>query len=56
MNEVYDELSTKVFRTGDSATSGIGQGTEAVEQRGHFEKFLAGLKEVGFLCYLVGAG
>lgn len=48
LNEVYEELSTKVFRTGDSATSGVGQGTEGVEQRGQFEKFLSGLKAVSY--------
>lgn len=49
LNEIYDELSTKVFRTGDSATSGIGQGLAgaAVQaDESNFAKFLQGLKDV----------
>lgn len=46
LNEIYDELSTKVFRTGDSATAGVGQiGREDPEARG-FADFLQGLKDV----------
>lgn len=55
LNEIYAELSTKVFRTGDSLTSGIGQvvrdsegeaGAEGGGQREErkFEDFLKGLK------------
>ena len=45
LNEIYDELSTKVFRTGDSATSGIGQvGLEIGKDERRFEDFLKGLK------------
>jgi zinc finger protein len=46
LNEIYDELSTKVFRTGDSSNSGIGQaGREDSNDRG-FADFLQGLKDV----------
>lgn len=46
LNEIYDELSTKVFRTGDSSTVGIGQvGREDTEEKG-FSSFLQGLKDV----------
>lgn len=46
MNEIYNELSTKVFRTGDSATSGIGQaGMEINSDERTFESFLQGLKK-----------
>lgn len=45
LNEIYNELSTKVFRTGDSATSGIGQlGMEINSDERTFESFLQGLK------------
>ncbi|BEI80020.1 hypothetical protein CcaverHIS002_0105490 [Cutaneotrichosporon cavernicola] len=49
LNEIYDELSTKVFRTGDSGTAGhaqgeIGQAIVAGDR--NFEKFLQGLKDV----------
>jgi zinc finger protein len=54
LNEIYSELSTKVFRTGDSLTSGIGQIAQDdsgnVEESGahkeerNFEEFLKGLK------------
>lgn len=49
LNEIYDELSTKVFRTGDSATAGVGQGIagEAIKAgERNFSQFLQGLKEV----------
>ncbi len=46
LNEIYNELSTKVFRTGDSATSGIGQkGTDQTKDERNFEDFLKGLKD-----------
>lgn len=46
LNEIYNELSTKVFRTGDSATAGIGQaGLEVNKDERNFEDFLGGLKE-----------
>jgi zinc finger protein len=46
LNEIYDELSTKVFRTGDSSNVGIGQiGREDKDERG-FADFLQGLKDV----------
>ncbi|ORX36680.1 ZPR1 zinc-finger domain-domain-containing protein [Kockovaella imperatae] len=47
LNEIYNELSTKVFRTGDSTTSGIGQqGMSAVgSDERKFEDFLKGLKD-----------
>lgn len=46
LNEIYNELSTKVFRTGDSATSGIGQlGMEINSDERTFESFLQGLKK-----------
>lgn len=45
LNEIYNELSTKVFRTGDSATVGIGQqGQEADGDDKKFGDFLTGLK------------
>lgn len=49
LNEIYDELSTKVFRTGDSATAGHGQGLlgeKIVAGERNFEEFLQGLKDV----------
>ncbi len=48
LNEIFTELSTKVFRTGDSTTSGIGQQDRPALAAGerHFEDFLKGLKEV----------
>lgn len=47
LNEIYDELSTKVFKTGDSATSGIGQeGQDHGKETRNFEAFLQGLKSV----------
>jgi zinc finger protein len=46
LNEIYTELSTKVFRTGDSATSGIGQSPAVAAEANKFEEFLKGLKEV----------
>lgn len=48
LNEIYTELSTKVFRTGDSATVGIGQQDRPPLASGerHFEDFLKGLKDV----------
>ncbi|NXD32408.1 ZPR1 protein, partial [Spelaeornis formosus] len=46
LNEIYNELSTKVFRTGDSATAGIGQiGMDQKKDERGFEHFLTGLKE-----------
>lgn len=41
LNQVYDELSTKVFHSGDSSNSVLD-----AEDRGTFEKFLGGLKDV----------
>jgi zinc finger protein len=49
LNEIYDELSTKVFRTGDSGTAGHAQGAigEAIVAGDrNFEQFLQGLKDV----------
>ena len=46
LNEIYNELSTKVFRTGDSATSGIGQADQGVgKEERKFEDFLKSLKD-----------
>ncbi|ODN82094.1 hypothetical protein, variant [Cryptococcus amylolentus CBS 6039] len=46
LNEIYTELSTKVFRTGDSLTSGLGQiSKEAGSEERNFEDFLKGLKD-----------
>ncbi|WWC70185.1 uncharacterized protein I206_104134 [Kwoniella pini CBS 10737] len=46
LNEIYTELSTKVFRTGDSLTSGIGQiNNEGQQGERKFETFLKGLKD-----------
>lgn len=46
LNEIYTELSTKVFRTGDSATSGLGQaGMDVNKDERKFEDFLQGLKD-----------
>lgn len=48
LNEIYNELSTKVFRTGDSTTSGAGQGGKgaaAGSEDRKFGDFLSGLKE-----------
>jgi zinc finger protein len=46
LNEIYTELSTKVFRTGDSATSGVGQaGIDVNSDERSFETFLQGLKK-----------
>ena len=46
MNEIYSELSTKVFRTGDSALVGLGQqGMEVNTDEKKFEDFLRGLKD-----------
>jgi len=46
LNEIYNELSTKVFRTGDSATSGVGQaGLDTNSDERTFESFLQGLKK-----------
>ncbi|WVW83923.1 hypothetical protein I302_105945 [Kwoniella bestiolae CBS 10118] len=46
LNEIYEELSTKVFRTGDSLTSGIGQiNNEGQKGERKFETFLRGLKD-----------
>jgi len=48
LNEIYNELSTKVFRTGDSATSGAGQGLAGAaigQDERKFEDFLSGLKD-----------
>ncbi|WWC89307.1 uncharacterized protein L201_004228 [Kwoniella dendrophila CBS 6074] len=46
LNEIYTELSTKVFRTGDSLTSGIGQiNNEGSKGERKFETFLSGLKD-----------
>jgi zinc finger protein len=46
LNEIYNELSTKVFRTGDSAHAGIGQqGLDVNKEERKFEDFLSGLKE-----------
>lgn len=45
LNEIFNELSTKVFRTGDAFTSGIGQqGLEQGKEERKFEDFLKGLK------------
>lgn len=46
LNEIYTELSTKVFRSGDSSTAGIGQADSNVgEDEVNFGNFLKGLKE-----------
>ncbi|GFZ43933.1 Zinc finger protein ZPR1 [Saitozyma sp. JCM 24511] len=46
LNEIYNELSTKVFRTGDSAHIGIGQqGHDLGKDERNFEDFLKGLKD-----------
>lgn len=46
LNEIYTELSTKVFRAGDSTTAGIGQtDSSAGEDEANFGDFLKGLKE-----------
>lgn len=46
LNEIYTELSTKVFRAGDSTTAGIGQADSNVgEDEAKFGDFLKGLKE-----------
>ncbi|KAK8864417.1 hypothetical protein IAR55_001665 [Kwoniella newhampshirensis] len=46
LNEIYTELSTKVFRTGDSLHSGIGQtNPETGKEEKTFEVFLKGLKD-----------
>jgi zinc finger protein len=47
LNEIYNELSTKVFRTGDSTTSGIGQANREDVGKGErrFEDFLKSLKD-----------
>ncbi|OCF36830.1 zinc finger protein [Kwoniella heveanensis BCC8398] len=46
LNEIYTELSTKVFRTGDSLHSGIGQiGQDGGKDERKFEDFLRGLKD-----------
>jgi zinc finger protein len=46
LNEIYNELSTKVFQTGDSATSGIGQvGIDNNSDERTFGSFLQGLKK-----------
>jgi len=46
LNEIYNELSTKVFRSGDSTTSGIGQvDAEIASDERKFETFLKGLKD-----------
>jgi len=49
LNEIYNELSTKVFRTGDSAHVGIGQqkqqNLEAAQDERNFGGFLQGLKD-----------
>ena len=46
LNEIYTELSTKVFRTGDSAHVGLGQADKDItaDER-TFQEFLSGLKE-----------
>ena len=41
LDQVYEELSEKVFATGDSSSQG--------EEGNTFEKFLGNLKAVGFL-------
>ncbi|KAK4685358.1 zinc finger protein, partial [Tremellales sp. Uapishka_1] len=48
LEEIYTELSTKVFRTGDSLTSGIGQQGAHTQSEDYkkFEDFLRGLKDV----------
>ena len=47
LNEIYDELSTKVFRTGDSSHAGIGQiGQDHTKDDRGFETFLQNLKDV----------
>ncbi|KAL1407014.1 nucleolar zinc-finger protein [Vanrija albida] len=47
LNEIYDELSTKVFKTGDSSTAGLGQaGQDHTKEERNFEHFLQGLKDV----------
>ncbi|ORY34028.1 ZPR1 zinc-finger domain-domain-containing protein [Naematelia encephala] len=46
LNEIYTDLSTKVFRTGDSATAGIGQqGLDIGKDEQTFETFLGNLKD-----------
>ncbi|WRT66386.1 uncharacterized protein IL334_003341 [Kwoniella shivajii] len=46
LNEIYTELSTKVFRTGDSLSSGIGQiNADGAKGERKFETFLKGLKD-----------
>lgn len=46
LNEIYTELSTKVFRSGDSSTAGIGQADSNIgEDEANFGNFLKGLKE-----------
>ena len=46
LNEIYNELSTKVFRTGDSSTVGIGQADQQLgKDERKFEDFLKGLKD-----------
>jgi zinc finger protein len=46
LNEIYSELSTKVFRTGDQFNSGEGQqGLDLGKDERNFETFLKGLKE-----------
>ncbi|WVQ80770.1 hypothetical protein IAT38_002875 [Cryptococcus sp. DSM 104549] len=45
LNEIYTELSTKVYRTGDSSHAGIGQGADVGKEERTFEHFLKGLKE-----------
>lgn len=46
LNEIYSELSTKVFRTGDSLNVGAGQADlDLGKDERNFEDFLKGLKE-----------
>ncbi|KAL7421876.1 nucleolar zinc-finger protein [Cryptotrichosporon argae] len=48
LDEIYTELSTKVFRTGDAFTAGLGQGAAGVAGAAadrEFEHFLRALKE-----------
>lgn len=46
LNEIYTELSTKVFRSGDSSTAGIGQADSNIgEDEANFGNFLKCLKE-----------
>ncbi|RXK34925.1 zinc finger protein [Tremella mesenterica] len=45
LNDIYSELSTKVFRAGDSAHVGVGQQDRDDKDEKTFEQFLKGLKD-----------